>query len=72
MMTIYEPERPIGKPKTHKRCRNNLNEALGQIAALARRRWGVMALPARRMWSMQPDKIHPSNLNNDSLNLLNF
>ena len=46
MMSVYELERPIGTPKTHKRCRNNLDEALGQVAALVRRNWGVTA-PAR-------------------------
>jgi chromosome partitioning protein len=46
MMTVYELERPIGTPKTHKRCRTNLDEAMGQIEALVRRSWGVAA-PAR-------------------------
>ena len=46
MMSIYELERPIGTPKTHKRCRANLDEAMGQIEALVRRSWGVAA-PAR-------------------------
>lgn len=46
MMTVYELERPIGTPKTHKRCRTNLDEAMGQIEALVRRSWGV-ATPAR-------------------------
>lgn len=46
MMTIYELERPIGTAKTHKRSRNNLDGALGQISALIRRGWGVTA-PAR-------------------------
>jgi chromosome partitioning protein len=46
MMSVYELERPIGTPKTHKRCRTNLDEAMGQIAALVRRSWGVAA-PAR-------------------------
>ena len=46
MMTIYELERPIGTPKTHKRCRTNLDEAMGQIEALVRRSWGIAA-PAR-------------------------
>jgi chromosome partitioning protein len=46
MMSVYELERPIGTPKTHKRCRSNLDEALGQVAALVRRNWGVTA-PAR-------------------------
>lgn len=41
MMTVYELERPIGTPKTHKRCRSNLDEALGQIEALVRRGWGI-------------------------------
>jgi chromosome partitioning protein len=46
MMTIYELERPIGTPKTHKRCRTNLDEAMSQIEALVRRSWGI-AIPAR-------------------------
>ena len=40
MMTIYELDRPIGTPKTHKRCRSNLDEAMGQIEQLVRYRWG--------------------------------
>ncbi|MDO7842272.1 AAA family ATPase [Sphingomonas immobilis] len=40
MMTVYELERPIGTPKTHKRCRANLEEALGQVELLVRRGWG--------------------------------
>src|SRR3546814_7931639 len=34
MMTVYELEKPIGTPRTHKRCRANLDEAMGQIEAL--------------------------------------
>lgn len=41
MMTIYELDRPIGTPRTHKRCRGNLDEALTQIESLIRRGWGV-------------------------------
>ncbi len=48
MMTVYELERPIGTPKTHKRCRNNLDEALGQIEALVRRGWGIAAPASER------------------------
>jgi chromosome partitioning protein len=40
MMTIYELERPIGTPKTHKRCRANLDEALRQVEQLVRHGWG--------------------------------
>lgn len=40
MMTVYELERPVGTPKTHKRCRSNLDEAFGQVEQLMRRRWG--------------------------------
>jgi chromosome partitioning protein len=40
MMTVYELEKPIGTPKTHKRCRTNLDEAMGQVEQLVRRRWG--------------------------------
>lgn len=45
MMSVYELERPIGTPKTHKRCRTNLDQALGQVEALVKRNWGV-AVPA--------------------------
>jgi chromosome partitioning protein len=46
MMTIYELERPIGTARTHKRCRSNLDEALGQVEQLVRRGWGrVEPLP---------------------------
>lgn len=40
MMSVYELEKPIGTPKTHKRCRSNMDEALSQIEQLIRRRWG--------------------------------
>lgn len=40
MMTVYELEKPIGTPKTHKRCRSNIDEAMGQIEQLIRYRWG--------------------------------
>lgn len=40
MMTVYELEKPIGTPRTHKRCRANLDEALGQIEQLVRASWG--------------------------------
>lgn len=46
MMTVYELEKPIGTPRTHKRCRANLDEALGQLEALVRQGWGRVA-PAR-------------------------
>lgn len=39
MMTVYELEKPIGAAKTHKRCRSNLDEALGQVEQLLRSRW---------------------------------
>lgn len=45
MMSIYELEKPIGTPKTHKRCRSNLDEALSQIEQLIRRRWGRADAP---------------------------
>lgn len=41
MMTVYELEKAIGTPKTHKRCKNNLDEAMGQVEALVRRGWGI-------------------------------
>lgn len=40
MMTIYELDKPIGTPKTHKRCRANLDEALRQVEQLVRHGWG--------------------------------
>lgn len=40
MMTVYELEKPIGTARTHKRCRANLDEALGQIEQLVRAGWG--------------------------------
>jgi chromosome partitioning protein len=40
MMTVYELNRPIGTSKTHKRCRANLDEALGQVEQLVRQGWG--------------------------------
>lgn len=46
MMTVYELEKPIGTPKTHKRSKANLDEAMGQIEALVRQGWGRVA-PAR-------------------------
>ena len=45
MMTVYELDRPIGTPKTHKHCRANLDEALGQVEQLVRQGWG-RTLPA--------------------------
>ncbi len=43
MMSIYELDRPIGTARTHKRCKANLDEALGQVEALVRRNWGRVA-----------------------------
>ncbi|RJY06933.1 AAA family ATPase [Aurantiacibacter aquimixticola] len=40
MMTVYELEKPIGTPRTHKRCKANLDEALGQVEQLVRSGWG--------------------------------
>lgn len=40
MMSVYELERPIGTPRTHKRCKQNLDEALGQVEQLVRTSWG--------------------------------
>ena len=40
MMTVYELEKPIGTPKTHKRSRANLDEALRQVEQLGRQSWG--------------------------------
>ncbi len=49
MMSIYELEKPIGTPKTHKRCRTNLDEAMSQIEQLIRRRWGRATPDASRL-----------------------
>lgn len=54
MMTVYELEKPIGTPRTHKRCKANLDEALGQIEQLVRQGWGRV-MPAR-----EEDVIHAS------------
>ena len=43
MMTVYELEKPIGTPKTHKRSRANLDEALAQVEQLVRQGWGRVA-----------------------------
>lgn len=40
MMTVYELEKPIGTSRTHKRCKANLDEALGQVEQLVRSGWG--------------------------------
>jgi len=52
MMSIYELEKPIGTARTHKRCRENLDEALGQIEQLVRQGWGRVA-PTR-----EEDLVH--------------
>jgi chromosome partitioning protein len=49
MMTVYELDKPIGTPKTHKRCRSNLDEAMSQIEQLVRRRWGRAAPDASKL-----------------------
>ena len=43
MMSVYELDKPIGTARTNKRCRANLDEALGQIEQLVRTGWGRMA-----------------------------
>ena len=48
MMTVYELERAIGTPRTHKRCKANLDEAMAQVEALVRRGWGVAAPASAR------------------------
>ena len=40
MMTVYELEKAIGTPRTHKRCKANLDETMGQIEQLVRAGWG--------------------------------
>ena len=39
MMTVFELNKPIGTSRTHKRCKQNLEEALGQVEQLLRRGW---------------------------------
>lgn len=51
MMSVYELEKPIGTPKTHKRCRSNIDEAMGQIETLMRQRWGRTAVAPERSLS---------------------
>ena len=48
MMSVYELGRPIGTARTHKRCRANLDEALGQVEQLVRAGWGLAA-PAEEL-----------------------
>jgi chromosome partitioning protein len=43
MMTVYELDKPIGTPRTHKRCRANLDEAMAQVEQLVRQPWGRTA-----------------------------
>lgn len=43
MMTVYELEKPIGTPRTHKRCKANLDEAMAQVEQLVRASWGRVA-----------------------------
>lgn len=49
MMTVYELDKPVGTPRTHKRCRSNLDEAMSQIEQLIRRRWGRVAPDATKL-----------------------
>ncbi len=50
MMTVYELDKPIGTPRTHKRCKSNLDEAMGQIEQLVRQSWGrVTPAPEEEM-----------------------
>ncbi len=55
MMSVYELQKPIGTPKTHKRCRSNLDEAMSQVEQLIRRRWGRVstAEPSRLLQAAQ-------------------
>ena len=43
MMTVYELDKPIGTPRTHKRCRANLDQAMAQIEQLVTQGWGRVA-----------------------------
>ena len=40
MMTVYELDKPIGTPRTHKRSKANLDAALSQVELLVRQGWG--------------------------------
>lgn len=44
MMTVFELDKPIGTSRTHKRCKQNLEEALGQVEQLMRRGWNRAAV----------------------------
>ena len=44
MMTVFELDKPIGTARTHKRCKRNLEEALGQVEQLLRRGWNRAAV----------------------------
>lgn len=37
--SVYELAAPIGAPKTHKRCRSNLDSVFAQVDALVRKHW---------------------------------
>nr|WP_230975824.1 AAA family ATPase [Acetobacter garciniae] len=39
MMSVYELDRAVGSAKTHKRCRANLDEVMGQIEILIKGMW---------------------------------
>ncbi|MEM9289314.1 MAG: AAA family ATPase [Sphingomonadales bacterium] len=49
MMTVFELERPIGTARTHRRCKTNLNEAMGQVEQLIRRHWGRANVDGARL-----------------------
>ena len=55
MMTVFELERPIGTARTHKRCKLNLEEALGQVEQLLRRSWHRAIAPDE----LDPDELDP-------------
>ena len=57
MMTVYELEKPIGTPKTHKRCKANADEAMGQIEALVRQGWAASTLRAKGISSMRHEGL---------------
>jgi chromosome partitioning protein len=38
-MSAYELDNPVGTAKSHKQCLANLDEAIGQVEALIKRRW---------------------------------
>jgi len=56
MMTVFELNKPIGTARTHKRCKQNLEEALGQVEQLLRRGWHRANLENHVNWQHSSDR----------------